>query len=533
MTKKSIILIWLFLLISTSSWGAKFQITNESFTADATAPTDPWAFDAGSPPANVTSYIRQSTNGSIGKYYELAFNAPSINSAWLIIDNPAGNWGALTTTHTVAADTWYYFATFVRVDNVGTSPRSTVWGSNYSANKGLVIDGTGVRAGIGLGYWQWGYYVANKYSFIAKVNYGVEGVNYNDGTYKPNQNGYSETNNYPMDYGKWYGIVAAYKFSNTATGAVRYWVNGTLVVSYDNVVTSNSASPTMDYIEFGATQCQNAYDCPTHKENLDGIIITTDWADIVAGGYLTDVEGTDSTPPTMSTAVISTNGVTLTLGYSESVNQGAGYNDSDIDVDCATAGNNIAVTYSSGNGTATHVYTLASPVLSGDTCNIDFNGDANSIEDGAGNDLAAIVSGAVTNSSTQAYPTFSSAAIDTTGKILTVTFSENVRIGSGSYGGITVSSCSGGALTVSYTSNNGATVVYGQPSRTVEQGETGCVLGYTQPGNGIEQSSGNYLDVQTFSGQAITNNSTVTPVPSVPGATIGGGLSVGGGGRID
>ena len=109
----------------------------------------------------------------------------------------------------------------------------------------------------------------------------------------------------------------------------------------------------------------------------------------------------EAVAPTMSTAIIASNGTTLTLNYNEIVSQGAAYSDSDIDVDCTTAGQNIAITYSSGSGSTAHIYTLASTVNADDTCNIDFSGTANSLEDQVGNDLAAIVSGAVTNNSTQ------------------------------------------------------------------------------------------------------------------------------------
>jgi hypothetical protein len=321
------------------------------------------------------------------------------------------------------------------------------------------------------------------------------------------------------------------------SGANKYRIDGSFVITGETTAANGGIGGAHPYLPGVTIPSYVGAVNPSDDSWVAGVLAldVTYFTSQANGSTPSWIEGTpaDTDPPTISSKTISSNGNSITIVFNEYVTQGAGYNDSDVDIDCATAGNNIVLTYSSGNTTNVHVYTIASTILSGDTCNVDFNGDANSLEDSSGNDLAAVVSGAVTNSSTQAYPTFSSATIDTTGKILSVTFSADVRIGSGSYGGITVTSCSGGALTVSYTSNNGATVVYGQFSRTIEQGETGCVLGYTQPGNGIEANlSPNYLDVQTFSGQSITNNSTVTPVPSTPGATIGGGLSVGGGGKI-
>lgn len=109
----------------------------------------------------------------------------------------------------------------------------------------------------------------------------------------------------------------------------------------------------------------------------------------------------DSTPPTLSSATIASNGTTLTLAFDENVSQGSGYNDSDWDIDCVSGGNNISVIYSSGDGTTSHVYTIGQTIFVGDTCNIDFNGDTDSMEDDSGNDLAAIVSDSVTNNSTQ------------------------------------------------------------------------------------------------------------------------------------
>ena len=100
--------------------------------------------------------------------------------------------------------------------------------------------------------------------------------------------------------------------------------------------------------------------------------------------------------PTLTNAVI--DGTTLTLTFSEAVVQGAAYSDAHLDLDMSSTGSNIGVTYASGNNTTTHVYTAASAAVAGETVDIDFTGTANSLEDGSGNDLAAISSAAVTNS---------------------------------------------------------------------------------------------------------------------------------------
>lgn len=108
-------------------------------------------------------------------------------------------------------------------------------------------------------------------------------------------------------------------------------------------------------------------------------------------------QGADVTAPTVSTATIGTNGTSLTLAMSETVTRSGGT----FDVDCNTAGSNLTCTYSSGSGSNSLVYTIGTTVNSGDTCNLDYDGASNGIEDGSGNDLAAITSQAVTNNSTQ------------------------------------------------------------------------------------------------------------------------------------
>jgi hypothetical protein len=127
--------------------------------------------------------------------------------------------------------------------------------------------------------------------------------------------------------------------------------------------------------------------------------LENDWAAYI-GTKGWQISGADVTAPTLSSATVATNGTTLTLVFSENVTQGIGYTDADWDVDCSIGGDGMSVTYSSGDGTNTHIYTIGT-IYSGETCNIDFDGSANSEEDGSGNDLVAIVSDSVTNNSTQ------------------------------------------------------------------------------------------------------------------------------------
>lgn len=110
----------------------------------------------------------------------------------------------------------------------------------------------------------------------------------------------------------------------------------------------------------------------------------------------------DSTAPEFSSATV--NGTALLVNWNEACTRGAGYNDNQLDLDGLTAGDNIAVAYQSGDGTFQWSYTAASAASNGDTINLDFDGTGNSIEDGAGNDLAALVSSSVTNNTPSGSP---------------------------------------------------------------------------------------------------------------------------------
>lgn len=224
-----------------------------------------------------------------------------------------------------------------------------------------------------------------------------------------------------------------------------------------------------------------------------------------AGAFLQGPEagGGDVTPPTVLTSAIASNGDDLTVNFDESVSQGAGYADTDFTLTCS--GGAVTLTYSSGDTTASHVYTASrtiqgSPVA--ETCTLAHDGSANSIEDAAGNDLASFSGQVVSNGSTQdtIVPTFSSARIS--GSTLTVTYSEAMSAGAGGTGGHAIASCSGGAVTPTYSSGAGSSQLTFSLSREPDPSETGCVLGYTQPTNGWEDAAGN--DLATYSGQATT-----------------------------
>ena len=107
--------------------------------------------------------------------------------------------------------------------------------------------------------------------------------------------------------------------------------------------------------------------------------------------------------PTLTSATISSDGFTLTLAFSENVNQGSNYADNEWDLDCTINGNDIGLTYVSGDGSTSHIYKTSKIIYRSDwdTCNIDHNANdtADVMEDDSDNDLAGFEDTAVTNNS--------------------------------------------------------------------------------------------------------------------------------------
>lgn len=109
--------------------------------------------------------------------------------------------------------------------------------------------------------------------------------------------------------------------------------------------------------------------------------------------------GGDSTPPTISSVTVGSDGTTVTVVFSEAVTRGAGWSNSLMNLD-GTVTNNL-LSYASFDGTTTWTLTSASTIYSGESLNFDFPTTANAVEDAAGNDLAAVTDGSVTNNSSQ------------------------------------------------------------------------------------------------------------------------------------
>ena len=138
---------------------------------------------------------------------------------------------------------------------------------------------------------------------------------------------------------------------------------------------------------------------------------------------------------------------------------------------------------------------------------------AHIITRGIGPDAAikGIITAGILGSGGGTTPTISSVSINTAGTSVTLTFNVAVTFGAGGNSGFTAT-MAGGATTLTYASGTGTTALVYSSSRTITRNEIGT-LAYVQPGNGVEDTIGS-IDLVSFSGQAITNGSTVNNAPT-------------------
>ncbi len=132
-------------------------------------------------------------------------------------------------------------------------------------------------------------------------------------------------------------------------------------------------------------------------------------------------------------------------------------------------------------------------------------GDAGSYYATATNSSGSATTTAATLTVNAPTPVFSLALIPSGGTTLTMNLNISCTTGSGGNGGI-VLSASGGAVTATYSSGSGSTAYVYTLSRAINSGEL-VTISYTQPGNGIEATTGG-TDLVTFFNFGVTNNST-------------------------
>lgn len=106
----------------------------------------------------------------------------------------------------------------------------------------------------------------------------------------------------------------------------------------------------------------------------------------------------DTTAPSVLSATIGASGTSLTLLFDETVTIGAGGNSG---LTLSASGGAATVSYASGAGTTSLVYSIDRTILQGETATRSYTQPGSGIEDSIGNDLVSFSTQAVTNNSTQ------------------------------------------------------------------------------------------------------------------------------------
>lgn len=209
----------------------------------------------------------------------------------------------------VALGSTYYLAYFMRYDRIGVKD---IWGTTgMSGDKGIEIEGVGVRWALGTGHWGGmadnapGHYTV----WIGNPNPSAGGsghLNNGSPTWEPtiensgsdaiylNQSGYSASNPIQLSYEQWYAVVMKFQFNskayaqtNTPDGGIEVWINGKKVASYSGVwLVSQSSGNTIEQIYMHGTIAQNAYNCAEHYRSYSSLLLTDSWQDVVDGGYM-------------------------------------------------------------------------------------------------------------------------------------------------------------------------------------------------------------------------------------------------------
>jgi hypothetical protein len=291
-----IFLFGIFGLAGRSQAAQYFYFDAESGTVGSALPNPPFC------QKECTGLGSKGTYQTIGgtpqgtKYYQWQTVANQLE-ARTVIDSPSMPVAcSLGTTYYLA----YYF-NFSRINNLD------IWHiSGQSADKGVEMDGYGIRWVVSRGSWE--TYLVNNQDHHYTIWLGNPTFHLNSeleivDALVTNQNGYSRSNPIQLHYEHWYSIVMGVKMATDNTGVVTVWLNGQKVIEYTNIKTAAYISPTIDVLTINGTIAQPAYDAPAHYRRFDAFMLTDNWQDIIDGSYLQAPGTSDTTPPAAPSGV--------------------------------------------------------------------------------------------------------------------------------------------------------------------------------------------------------------------------------------
>jgi uncharacterized repeat protein (TIGR02059 family) len=237
----------------------------------------------------------------------------------------------------------------------------------------------------------------------------------------------------------------------------------------------------------------------------------------------------DTSGPSFVSAATNTAGTEITLTYSEALSATTA-GTSDFTVLVGGVSRSVSSIAVSGS---TAVLTLSSAVGAGQSVSVAYSQPAgsNAVKDSAGNKAASLSATSVTNNSTvdQTAPTFVSAAVNSAGTTVTLTYSETLGGTMAPTGAFAVR-VGGVSCSLTNAMRSGSTVVLTLAACSIESGQE-VTVAYTDPSvsndsTAVQDAAGN--DAATLAATSVTNNSTVdSTVPSfVSAATNAAGTTV-------
>lgn len=194
----------------------------------------------------------------------------------------------------------------------------------------------------------------------------------------------------------------------------------------------------------------------------------------------------------VKSAALASNGTSLTITFSRPATNSTGFT-------ISPSGGAATLSYVSGDGTSTFVYSASRTIGSHETVTLAYS--SGNIVDARSVALASFSDFQVTNGSTQdtLAPTLTSATVAANGTTVTLVFSETVTGGTG----FTLDNP--GVVTLTYSSGSGTSTLVFTAGSTINQSDI-PVLDYT-PGNIVDGASN---ALASISNAAVTNNSTQT-----------------------
>lgn len=198
------------------------------------------------------------------------------------------DWTPAAAPITLVNGVTYYLAAYWRFERISGL---ALWDDfSFDFDKLIEMDGTNFRWIILAG---WNGDMAGSTNRFTFSLYGSDAINPsqcgepgNWHYYSHDVSPYSTSNPYYSDYEQWIPIVMGVTANSGATpGHLYLWVSGVKVID-KSCVNTVEGSGNIGVVKFSGTVGQPGYNTPHHKRQLDRLMLTDDFADITAGGYV-------------------------------------------------------------------------------------------------------------------------------------------------------------------------------------------------------------------------------------------------------